>query len=230
MLDMEQKKIEDLYNLQYSYARILVDYNEYDVEKDTRILIPFSYYEHYGLMNRDGVVVVEPKYDRILDSCSKESDMVRVGIYYTYGFNRASKEPSPYLGTKWGLVDSAGKFILKPEYKSIAISDSKKILTIQHTDGQYEVISIDGEVIIPKGKYRYIDSFDSGYARVNFFDGKNKRWGLIDTDGNEVLPLIYSKIWNFVGHNRTWITIECIDEHGNKRSGTFHFLTRKTVI
>jgi len=99
---MESKNIKKLGSLEYSNARILVDLFEYDIEKDTRILIPFSYYQHYGLMNRDGDVVVEPKYDRILDSCYRESDLIRVGLNYTYGFNRSTKEPSTYLDTKWG--------------------------------------------------------------------------------------------------------------------------------
>ena len=100
---MEQKNIKDHANKEFSNVRVAVDYNDYDIEKDTRLLIPFSYYQHYGMMNRSGEVVVEPKYDRILDSCREDSDVVRVGIYYTYGFNRATKEPSTYLRTKSGM-------------------------------------------------------------------------------------------------------------------------------
>lgn len=227
---MENKQIEDLKDSQYSNVRVMVDYYDYDIETDTRILIPFSYYDHFGMMNKCGEVVVEPKFDRILDSCHKESDVVRVGIYYTYGFNRATKEPSTFLGTKWGLVDSKGNFLLEPVYRSIGVSEDKRILTIQHMDGQYEVITIDGEVVVPKGTYPYIDTFYNGYARVNKRDGENKNWGLIDAQGKEVLPLIYSNIWNFVGRKRQWITIEATDEHGNKRVGKFYFLTRETRI
>lgn len=100
---MEAKNINDLAKSEFSNVRISVDFSDYDIEKDARLLIPFSYYQHYGMMNRAGEVVVEPKFDRILDSCCKESDVVRVGIFYTYGFNRTSKEPSTYLRTKWGL-------------------------------------------------------------------------------------------------------------------------------
>lgn len=227
---MEHKTIQDLNYLQYSNVRILVDYNDYNIENDNRVLIPFSFYQHYGLMNKKGEIIVEPKFDRILDSCHSESDFVRVGIYFTYGFNRATKEPSTYLRTKWGLVDSKGNFLLEPEYKGIGISDNKQFLTIHHMDGQYEVINVKGNVIVPKGTYPYIDTYSNGFARVNFFDGENKKWGLIDTHGKEVLPLTYSNIWNFVGLNRTWTTIEVIDEHGNKRSGKFYFLTRETIF
>lgn len=222
--------IKDLKFQKYSNIRILVDLKDYNIEKDTQILIPFSYYQHYGLMNKNGEIVVEPKFDRILDSCHEKRDVVRVGINYTYGFNRKTKEPSTYLSTKWGLVDSTGNILLEPEYRGIGISDDKRLLTLQHMDYQYEVINIDGEVIIPKGEYPYIDSFDRGYVRVNSVDGENKRWGLIDSNGKVVLPLIYSNIWNFVGKNGSWVTIESIDEYGNKHTGKFDFLTRKTDI
>lgn len=224
---MESKNIKELGNEEFSNVRILVDLPEHDIENDARLLIPFSYYQHYGLMNRDGDVVVEPKYDRILDSCRNTSDVVRIGLYYTYGFNRKTKEPSTYFGIKWGLLDSTGKFLLELNYKGIGISDDKRILTLRHMDGQYEVITIEGEVVVPKGKYPWVDTCEKGLIRVNDYIGEDKRWGILDTDGNEVLPLRYSMIWNFVGKKREWITIEAIDEHGNKRVGSFNLITRK---
>lgn len=224
------KNIKELAYQEYSNVRVLVDLPEYDIEKDTRLLILFSYYQHYGMMNREEVVVVKPKYDRILDSCYRESDLIRVGLNYTYGFNRSSKEPSAYLRTKWGLLDCNGKVILGTNYKSIGISDDKKVLTLQHIDGQYEVISVDGEVTVPKGTYQWIDCFDSGLARVHHYDGESKKYGIIDVRGNIILPIIYSSIWNFYDRNRHSTTIESIDELGNKRVGIFDFITRKATI
>lgn len=222
--------IKELDRLEDSNVRILVDLKEYDVKKDTRLLIPFFYYQHYGLMNRGGEVVVGPQYDRILDSCYRDSYLIRVGLHYTYGFSRSTKEPSTYLRTKWGLLDCNGKVILDTNYKSIGISDDKKVLTLQHMDGQYEVINVDGEVIVPKGTYQWVDCFDSGLSRVHHYDGESKKYGIIDVRGNIILPIIYSRIWNFYKRNRHSTTIESIDEHGNKRVGIFDFITRKATI
>ena len=228
--NMEAKNIKDLANSEFSSVRIAVDFSDYDSEKDTRSLIPFSYYQHYGMMNRAGEVVVEPKFNRIIDSCRKEADVVRVGIFYTYGFNRSTKEPSTYLRTKWGLLDSKGNFILEPEYKQIGVSDDSRILTIQHMDGQYEVISVDGDVIVPKGVYPWIDAFDGGLTRVYVGDCQNKKWGIIDSQGKVVLPLQYSNIWNFYKKNRTTTTIEAVDEHQNRLVGSFNLITHETII
>ncbi len=228
--NIEAKNIKNLTNSEFSSVRIAVDFSDYDIEKDTRILIPFSYYQHYGMMNRAGDVVVEPKFDRIFDSCRKEADVVRVGIFYTYGFNRSTKEPSTYLRTKWGLLDSKGNFILEPEYKQIGVSDDSRILTIQHMDGQYEVISVDGDVIVAKGIYPWIDAFDGGLTRVYVGNCENKKWGIIDSKGKVVLPLQYSNIWNFYKKNRTTTTIEAVDEHQNRLVGSFNLITHETVI
>lgn len=221
---MNYKKVEELPYPEFSNTQILVDYLDYDIEKDTRLLIPFSYYQRLGLMNNNGEIILEPKFDIIRDSCRRKSDVVRVGIYYTYGFNREN-EPKTYLGIKWGLVDSDGTFILEPEYKEIGVSTDKRILTLRHMDGKYEVIYVDGTVIVPKGKYSWIDTFDKGLCRV-----KNTKWGIIDNSGREVLPVCYSSIWNFFKKNRDWITVEIIDEYGNKRVGHFDLLTHKLSI
>ena len=92
------------------------------------------------------------------------------------------------------------------------------------------MISIDGKVIIPKGKYAWIDSFDSGLSRVSVGDCDKKIWGIVDSRGNIVLPLRYSNIWNFYKKNRLETTIEAIDEFGCKRVGRFSLITYEVNI
>ena len=73
---------------------------------------------------------------------------------------------------------------------------------------EFEILTADGEEIVPFGKYEWIDGFDKGYARVkngkqssNLKDNDNK-WGLINEIGEEVLPAEYDSIWNF--YNKDW--------------------------
>lgn len=75
---MKNKKVEDLAYFKSSNVRILVDYNDYNIKDDNRLLIPFSYSQHLGLMTKVGEVVVEPEYDIISDSCYEESDLIRL--------------------------------------------------------------------------------------------------------------------------------------------------------
>ena len=74
---------------------------------------------------------------------------------------------------------------------------------------QWGVIDPNGVIIVPFGRYDWIDNFDQGLARVNIRipQGGNryataKKWGIINERGEEVLPLEYDEIWNFYGKNR----------------------------
>lgn len=126
----------------------------------------------------------------------------------------------------------------------------ENVIVVENSNYQWGVIDFEGNVVVPFGKYGWIDRFDSGLARVRtdkhsgrvgnttaigFFDkegndisfisGKDKiqeyydndrkknpekyaKWGIINEEGEEVLPLIYDNIWNFYGKNRYSTTVE----------------------
>ena len=122
--------------------------------------------------------------------------------------------------------------------------DFGRVSVVQNRDFQFAVINSDGEVIVPFGKYAWIDGFDSGLARVrtagvrvndpnlcavindsiNVIDGKAltayyndlkrshpdqlSRWGIINMDGEEVVPVKYDNVWNFFGKNRKSTIVE----------------------
>ena len=102
-----------------------------------------------------------------------------------------------------------------------------------------------GQVVVPYGKYAWIDKFDNGLARVRTAgltnaggfvvhlipvdelqpnDGETTqtryykerdehperfaKWGIINEQGEEVLPLEYDEVWNFYGKNRKSTYVE----------------------
>ena len=84
-----------------------------------------------------------------------------------------------------------------------------EVTVAQNERRQWGVVDKKGNVIVPFGKYDWIDGFDQGLARVNkwiLIDKvsflKTKVWGIINEKGEEVLPLEYEEIWNFMGKNR----------------------------
>mgnify|MGYP003301220943 CR=1 FL=1 len=126
---------------------------------------------------------------------------------------------------------------LRSKYREIKVSGSCAVVI----DNQYRwgVVTLDDETVVPFGKYGWIDSFDSGLARVrnhgkpgyssnvlmiideksNFYSSKSEidayleqdrkehperyaKWGIINEDGEEVLPLEYDEIWSFSGKGR----------------------------
>ena len=104
-----------------------------------------------------------------------------------------------------------------------------RVKVIQLKNRQWGVTDINDNVIVPFGKYDWIDGFDHGFARVkigkclegvwqeidmNTFEckgtiiGGGNKWGIINRQGEEVLPVEYDSVWNFYGKNRESTTVE----------------------
>lgn len=105
------------------------------------------------------------------------------------------------------------------------------VKVVERQDGQYAVIDLDGNQIVPFGKYAWIDGFDHGLARVRIghsqstlcvidLDGKNttpwRKWGIINKRGEEVLPVIYNEVWKFYGKNRLSTYVESKERGGEE--------------
>ena len=100
------------------------------------------------------------------------------------------------------------------EFDGILVSTYKDIITVHDRGKGYAVYDREGHEIVPFGRYDWIDGFDMGLARVKIgkhtnaiLDSDNK-WGIIDTQGNVVLPLEYNNIWNFYGKKRRNTKVE----------------------
>lgn len=90
------------------------------------------------------------------------------------------------------------------------------VTVICNNKHQYAVKDVQGNVIVPFGTYGWIENFNRGYARVKSFNGnvraitidgqefwETPKWGIIDMDGNIVVPLEYDEIWKLnEGYNR----------------------------
>lgn len=44
--------------------------------------------------------------------------------------------------------------------------ENKELCTVQNKESQYGSYVLDGSVVVPFGKYNWIDGFDNGLARV----------------------------------------------------------------
>ena len=68
---------------------------------------------------------------------------------------------------------------------------------VRNANYQYAYIDESGKVVIPFGLYSWCDpTFVCGFARVIVQRGADyKKWGIIDTLGNIVVPIKYDNIW-----------------------------------
>ena len=191
------------------YTKVLVPASSYNMQDDNRLLIPFTSGDKIGFANKEGEVVVKPQFTMYYDDCYDESDYIRVAVDDLYGFPRCGGRVATYKRPMYGLINYKGETIFEPSfYCLIPAIGNKKLYTVQNKHFGYAVLNIDGTEVVPFGKYSWIDGFDNGLARAkigNVTNGQNEngnKWGLIDENGKEVLPLDYDNIWNFYGKQR----------------------------
>ena len=75
----------------------------------------------------------------------------------------------------------------------------EEVKVVENKRYEWAVLNVNGKVIVPFGKYAWIDGYDRGLARVKTAD---KKWGIIDKTGAEILAPVYHSVWNFVGKSR----------------------------
>jgi hypothetical protein len=191
------------------YTKVLVPASSYNMQDDNRLLIPFTCDDKIGFANKEGEVVVKPQFSMYYGDCYDESDNIRVAIDDLYGFPRSGGKVATYKRPMYGLINYKGETIFEPSfYLLLPAIGNKKIYTVQNNLFEYAVLNIDGTEVVPFGKYNWIDGFDNGLARVrigNVTNGQKEngnKWGLINENGKEVLPLEYDNIWNFYDKKR----------------------------
>ena len=191
-----------------SFSKIIVPGDKYDSTNDKRLLIPFMASDMIGFLNQQGQVVIKAQYSLYYDDCYSSEDTIRVAKQILFGFSRSNGRVDTYKKYLWGLLNSEGKEILPLEYDDLILNIGNREIFTAKKNGSYAVINKNGNIIVPYGKYQYIDGFDNGLARVNVYgngEGLKKfmyKWGLINEQGEEILPPNYDSIWNFYGKNR----------------------------
>lgn len=196
------------------YTKVLVPASSYNMQDDDRLLIPFTSGDKIGFVNKEGYIVVKPQFTMYYGDCYDESDNIRVAIDDLYGFPRSGGKVATYKRPMYGLINYKGETIFEPSFYSlIPAIGNKKLYTVQDKNLGYAVLNIDGTEVVPYGKYNYIDGFDKGLARVkigNVTNGQKEngnKWGLINENGDEVLPIEYDDMWSFYGKNRATVRV-----------------------
>lgn len=191
--------------------RVLMPFSVADTLNDNRVLIPFMTPSHkMGMMNHIGEVVIKPEYDKICNDVYRESDVIVVGKLHPYGFIKKNGGVDSRVDYRYGVIDIHGDVVLELGFRYIFLGLGCDRITVV-SDSGFCVCDTKGNTIVPYGKYKYIDGFDKGLARVKNDD---KQWGIINVNGEEVLPLVFNKIWNFYRKNRLSTYVESKERGG----------------
>ena len=176
-----------------------------------------------GFIDKSGQEVIPRKYE-IAESFSEGLALVRSRLLYGF-IDITGKEviPCKYVRAKsfsegfavvsiknlYGFVDITGQEVVPRKYEGAeSFSEGLAVVKLKK---KYGFVDKTGQEVIPC-KYDYVESFSEGLAvacigvevkvKGNEYYTETKvsgdgKWGYIDTNGEEVIPLIYNKVEKF---------------------------------
>ena len=168
-----------------------------------------------GLVDKEGSIVIEPKYDNI-EYMSNPS--------YLKVFN----------DDRYGVVDVNGRIIVPVEYDYVG--DMSEDIIIVRKQGMYGCFDRNGRMIVPMD-YEEIREYVGGMARIRVKD----RFGFIDTKGEVVVAPFSDEVENFsegcalvtikgkfglVTIAGDWVVVPMYDD-GSSFSGGLAYLSHK---
>lgn len=129
-----------------------------------------------GLINRNGELIVQPKYDEIFDD-------LPMGYYYPFLKSPDAPEdtvlsdgPAPVPPGKYGIIDTTGKIICEPQFEELPVyGDGMFRVRIGE---KYGYANEHGTVVIAPA-YDYAVAFSEGKAIVS----KGSKSSIIDKSG-----------------------------------------------
>src|SRR5690606_27686993 len=171
-----------------------------------------------GAINRKGETIIPFVYDKV--NYFYKSGLAIVHKNRKYGFvNNQGEEIIPLIyekvdqsmvdevvivskNKKWAFFANNGEQLTKFQFDKVIdspISNEKSHystyfkggLAIVYLENKPQLINKNMQVIVPVGKYDYIESLNkNGFGIV----AKNNKYGIINNQGQEVIPLEYNKI------------------------------------
>ena len=173
--------------------KIIVDAKDYNLQEDKRLLIPYMEEESrygidlvkFGLVDKQGNVVLEAKYDFIIGDSVEPNDIIVLGVIDSVN-KKIPYTTNAYVNCNFYAYNVSNGMLLDG-FNSFTLSTDKKTITV-HSKNLWGAVDSSGNWIIPYGKYTWIDGFDKGFvrARVGTITSGQKendaKWSLI-TDG-----------------------------------------------
>ena len=183
-------------------------------------LASFGHFDYTGaLKDTEYRIEVKPTYDIIIGDVYESDDIVVLGNLCEKAQNGTffernsivSDSPKIYKFFYDLFQSGSGVFSKKLQrhynggiggysITDFALSDDRKAISVMTSDGEWGAINWKQDIIVPQGKYRWVDSFKEGLARVKGGKETNgnrfadTQWGLVDIEGNEIIPPIYSNM------------------------------------
>jgi hypothetical protein len=142
-------------------------------------LLPIKIEQKWGLIDENGNIVMEPKYDLI---------GTRFGSQRLVNSRLAPAYVTVQLGNKIGLVNIRGTEVLAPLFDEVIESFADSIFTVKN-DGKLLVVNSQGETIFD-GKYEEVIPISG--LRGFYIIRENGKYGLLKKGEGYIIPNEYS--------------------------------------
>ena len=183
---------------------------------------PWASQNKYGIIDKTGKEIVEPKFDKIQDNFYEGLAPFRIGkkwgfidtkgnilIEAKFDSTRRFSEGVAAVGIRnkfdvliWGFIDKKGEIVIKPNFSSVG-KFSEGLAKFGNFNGKYGFIDKTGKIAI-KAKFDGVDDFSNGQAGVyiqtkeTYIDihGREEyrvKVGLIDRNGKYIEKPVYMK-------------------------------------
>jgi len=189
--------------------KIIIEKKDYNMGNDCRSLIPYvvdsAYGCRIGFVTKRGTVAIKPYYSCVYDDFYSKDDVIVVGIQN--GFH--SKDD--YVKQ---VIDIKGNNIFKELFRDVFMSDDRQLFSVENSKGEHAVLDRNKNIIVPYGKYKWIGGYKGGFARLknesitNGIKEGNKKWGVINAEGKEIIPCCFYNIHDFYNDNKDFVEID----------------------
>lgn len=154
-----------------------------------KTLLKFSHVGGTGLMDESENVLVNTIYDDIQPIKPK---------YYKDGISFYKIMIKTDGKRKYGLVDTLGMEIVPPIYSWVDSYMYGDMISVRDDSGKCGYISLDGKLAVDC-LYSECETFKDGFAVVKKRKSRTKYYleGLVDQDGNVIIPLVYESVSSF---------------------------------
>lgn len=155
------------------------------------------------LKSRTKNLLLDNKLNILLDNIEKiESNFVKLNDKWYILDEKINKKPIIYqeikefddkyflarLNNKWGVIDSSGNTIIKPNFEELEISIKNELIKVK-LNGKWGFINYKGEFII-KPQFDSINDFNDNIAKVKI----NNKYGYIDKTDKVMLKAEYDEL------------------------------------
>ncbi len=144
-------------------------------EKNKNIILPVLIDGKYGFINREGELVIEPKF----------------GYAWKFSEGLAPVIFSKNWRGKYGYIDTTGKLVIDTIYDwAGGFTEGKGLVKI---GDKYGFIDTTGNYIIEPISAGGISQFRDGYAQIRI----KGKWGFINAKGDIAIKPKFDQVWAF---------------------------------